>query len=43
MTSLDPAASPATLDRILRHRVGLNMPRALEVITGWQAPSGNWF
>jgi DNA replication protein DnaC len=32
MTSLDPAASPATLDRIRRHLVGLNMPRALEVI-----------
>jgi DNA replication protein DnaC len=31
-TSLDPAASPATLDRIRRHLVGLNMPRALEVI-----------
>jgi DNA replication protein DnaC len=30
--SLDPAASPATLDRIRRHLVGLNMPRALEVI-----------
>ena len=32
MTSLDPAASLATLDRIRRHLVGLNMPRALEVI-----------
>jgi DNA replication protein DnaC len=32
MTSLDTAASPATLDRIRRHLVGLNMPRALEVI-----------
>jgi DNA replication protein DnaC len=32
MTSFDPAASPATLDRIRRHLVGLNMPRALEVI-----------
>ena len=32
MTSLDPAASPVTLDRIRRHLVGLNMPRALEVI-----------
>ena len=32
MTSLDPAASPATLDRIRRHLVGLNMPRAFEVI-----------
>jgi hypothetical protein len=32
MTSLDMAASPATLDRIRRHLVGLNMPRALEVI-----------
>jgi DNA replication protein DnaC len=32
MTSLDPTASPATLDRIRRHLVGLNMPRALEVI-----------
>jgi DNA replication protein DnaC len=32
MTSLDPAAGPATLDRIRRHLVGLNMPRALEVI-----------
>ena len=32
MTSLDQAASPATLDRIRRHLVGLNMPRALEVI-----------
>jgi IstB-like ATP binding protein len=32
MTSLDPAASPATLDRIRHHLVGLNMPRALEVI-----------
>ena len=32
MTSLDPAASPAPLDRIRRHLVGLNMPRALEVI-----------
>jgi DNA replication protein DnaC len=31
MTSLD-TASPATLDRIRRHLVGLNMPRALEVI-----------
>jgi DNA replication protein DnaC len=31
-TSLDTAASPATLDRIRRHPVGLNMPRALEVI-----------
>src|SRR4051794_24211896 len=31
MTSLDMAASPATLDRIRRHLVGLNMPRALEV------------
>src|SRR4051812_43401329 len=31
-TSLDTAASPATLDRIRRHLVGLNMPRALEVI-----------
>ena len=31
-TSFDPAASPATLDRIRRHLVGLNMPRALEVI-----------
>jgi len=30
--SLDTAASPATLDRIRRHLVGLNMPRALEVI-----------
>jgi DNA replication protein DnaC len=32
VTSLDTAASPATLDRIRRHLVGLNMPRALEVI-----------
>jgi DNA replication protein DnaC len=32
MTSLDPAAGPATLDRIRCHLVGLNMPRALEVI-----------
>jgi DNA replication protein DnaC len=32
MTSLDTALSPATLDRIRRHLVGLNMPRALEVI-----------
>ena len=32
MTSLDPPARPATLDRIRRHLVGLNMPRALEVI-----------
>jgi DNA replication protein DnaC len=32
MTSLDPAASPATLDRIRRHLVGLSMPRALEVL-----------
>ena len=31
MASLD-TASPATLDRIRRHLVGLNMPRALEVI-----------
>jgi DNA replication protein DnaC len=31
MTSLDPA-SPATLDRIRRHLVGLSMPRALEVL-----------
>jgi DNA replication protein DnaC len=31
MTALD-TASPATLDRIRRHLVGLNMPRALEVI-----------
>jgi DNA replication protein DnaC len=32
VTSLDTVASPATLDRIRRHLVGLNMPRALEVI-----------
>jgi DNA replication protein DnaC len=32
VTSLDTAASPATLDRIRRHLVSLNMPRALEVI-----------
>jgi DNA replication protein DnaC len=31
MTSLD-TASPATLDRIRRHLVGLSMPRALEVL-----------
>jgi DNA replication protein DnaC len=31
-TSLDTTASPATLDRIRRHLVGLKMPRALEVI-----------
>src|SRR5688572_28830596 len=31
-TSLDTVASPATLDRIRRHLVGLNMPRALEMI-----------
>lgn len=30
--TLDPAASPATLDRIRAHLVGLNMPRALEVL-----------